>query len=45
MSTESRGTDCARDPQALGSGVPYLIVRGQYMKDGFDSDAFIAALR
>lgn len=26
-------------------GTPYLIVRGHHMKDGFDSDEFIAALR
>jgi len=37
--------DCARELEALGSGVPYLIVRGRHMKDGFDSDEFIAALR
>jgi len=37
--------DCARDLQALGSGVPYLVVRGHHMKNGFDSDEFIAALR
>lgn len=29
------------DPQG---GVPYLIVKGQHMKDGFDSDEFVAAL-
>lgn len=38
--------DCAREYQALGAtGVPYLIVKGHHMKDGFDSDEFIAALR
>lgn len=26
-------------------GVPYLVVRGHHMKDGFDSDEFIAALK
>jgi glutaredoxin len=26
------------------TGTPYLIVRGHHMKDGFDSDEFIAAL-
>lgn len=26
-------------------GTPYLIVRGHHMKDGFDSDEFLAALR
>jgi RHS protein len=29
------------DPQG---GVPYLIVKGQHIKDGFDSDEFVAAL-
>ncbi len=28
-----------------GNGTPYLIVRGHHMKDGFDSDEFLAALR
>ncbi|MCR6480209.1 hypothetical protein NU688_28910 [Variovorax sp. ZS18.2.2] len=28
-----------------GDGVPYLIVRGRHMKDGFDSEEFVAALR
>lgn len=36
---------CEGDLESLGSGVPYLIVRGHHMKDGFDSDEFIAALR
>ncbi|MDP1705331.1 MAG: glutaredoxin family protein, partial [Sulfurimicrobium sp.] len=27
-----------------GVGVPYLVVRGQYMKDGFDSEQFISLL-
>ena len=31
----------ALDPQM---GVPYLIVKGRHMKDGFDSDEFLAAL-
>jgi glutaredoxin len=31
----------ALDPQG---GVPYLIVRGQHMKDGFDSEQFLVAL-
>jgi glutaredoxin len=31
----------ALDPQG---GVPYLIVRGQHMKDGFDSEQFVLAL-
>ena len=38
--------DCADQLKRLGSdGVPYLIVKGQHMKDGFDSDQFIAALQ
>ncbi len=38
--------ECARDLERLGNGgVPYLIVREHHMKDGFDSDEFIAALR
>ncbi len=37
---------CADDFARLhGNGVPYLIVRGHHMKDGFDSDEFVAALR
>lgn len=28
-----------------GQGVPYLVVRGHHMKDGFDSDEFVAALK
>lgn len=28
-----------------GDGTPYLIVRGHHMRDGFDSDEFLAALR
>ena len=39
-------SDCASRLRALGSdGVPYLIVKGHHMKDGFDSEEFIAALR
>jgi glutaredoxin len=37
---------CAAELRALGgNGVPYLVVRGHHMKDGFDSDEFVAALR
>lgn len=37
---------CASQLQALGGdGVPFLRVRGQSMKDGFDSDQFTALLR
>ena len=38
--------ECAQQLQALGgNGVPYLIVKGRHMKDGFDSEEFVAALR
>jgi glutaredoxin len=45
-----RSASCAAELAAhYGSsgdqGVPYLVVRGHHMKDGFDSDEFIAALR
>jgi len=41
-----KSADCASQFRATGSeGVPYLIVKGHHMKDGFDSDEFIAALR
>lgn len=37
---------CADEFERLrGNGVPYLVVRGHHMKDGFDSDEFVAALR
>jgi glutaredoxin len=37
---------CASELSALGgNGVPYLVVRGHHMRDGFDSDEFVAALR
>ena len=37
---------CEQEMQSHGgNGVPYLIVRGHHMKDGFDSDEFIAALK
>ncbi|BEP33259.1 hypothetical protein GmRootV59_02330 [Variovorax sp. V59] len=28
-----------------GDGIPYLIVKGHHMKDGFDSEEFVAAMR
>ena len=28
-----------------GNGTPYLVVRGHHMKDGFDSDQFLALLK
>lgn len=43
MSTTAR---CEQTFLASGAtGTPYLIVRGHHMKDGFDSDEFLAALR
>lgn len=37
---------CAQELDALDAdGMPYLLVRGHHMKDGFDSDEFVAALR
>ena len=40
-------SDCLSQLKALDpqGGVPYLIVKGRHMKDGFDSDEFIAALK
>lgn len=36
---------CVREFNRYGAdGTPFLIVRGHQMKDGFDSDEFIAAL-
>lgn len=47
MSVDSRCTEAFRALRA--SGTPYLIVRGprgeHHMKDGFDSDEFLAALQ
>lgn len=43
MSLEPR---CEQEFRAYGAdGTPYLVVRGHHMKDGFDSDEFLAALR
>ena len=37
---------CEREFMAHGgTGTPYLIVRGHHLKNGFDSDEFLAALR
>lgn len=42
----SVSADCEREFRSFGAnGTPYLIVRGQHMKDGFDSDEFIALLK
>jgi len=42
MSTTPR---CEHEFRALGAdGTPYLVVRGHHMKNGFDSDEFLAAL-
>jgi len=41
-----RDSDCGQRFAATGSKwVPYLVVKGHHMKDGFDSDEFIAALK
>jgi len=38
-------SECASQLRALGGdGVPYLVVKGHHMKDGFDSEEFVAAL-
>ena len=43
--TQAR-SECAREMQALGAvGVPFLVVRGKKMNDGFDSDQFLALLK
>ncbi len=40
------GAGCKAQLQSLDpqGGVPYLVVKGHHMKDGFDSDEFVAAL-
>jgi glutaredoxin/rubredoxin len=36
---------CAGDMQSFGAdGTPYLVVRGHHMKNGFDTDEFLAVL-
>lgn len=38
--------DCARRMEELGAvGVPFLMVKGKPMKNGFDSDEFLALLK
>ena len=38
--------ECAQQLRGMGGdGVPYLVVKGHHMKDGFDSSEFIAALQ
>jgi glutaredoxin len=38
--------DCARRMESLGGvGVPFLTVKGHSMKNGFDSDEFLALLK
>ncbi|BCL74797.1 hypothetical protein JHS3_05330 [Jeongeupia sp. HS-3] len=38
--------ECASQMQALGAnGVPFLLVRGQPMKEGFDTEQFLALLK
>lgn len=42
----SNERSCARELDAHGGdGVPYLVVRGHHMRDGFDSDELLAALQ
>ena len=42
----SVSSECEREFNSYGGkGTPYLVVRGHYMKDGFDSDEFLAALK
>lgn len=37
---------CVSEFKALGAqGTPYLVVRGHHLKNGFDSDEFLAALQ
>ncbi len=37
--------ECEREFKSFGAnGTPYLVVRGHHMKDGFDSDEFVALL-
>ena len=39
-------SECASQLRGLGGdGVPYLVVKGHHMKDGFDSDEFVASLK
>ena len=41
-----QSASCAADLQRFGGqGVPYLVVRGRHMRDGFDSAQFLAALK
>jgi glutaredoxin len=38
--------ECEQEFKSFGAtGTPYLIVRGHHMKDGFDSDEFVALLQ
>ena len=38
--------ECEREFVSYGgNGTPYLVVRGRHMKDGFDSDQFLALLK
>ncbi len=43
MSVSAR---CEREFRGYGgTGTPYLVIRGRHMKDGFDSDEFMALLK
>jgi glutaredoxin len=42
----SVSSQCEREFKSYGgNGTPYLVVRGRHMKDGFDSDEFLALLK
>lgn len=41
-----KGAGCQAQLASLGGdGIPYLVVKGHHMRDGFDSDEFIAAMQ
>lgn len=41
----SNDQSCVREFESFGAdGTPYLVVRGHHMRNGFDSDEFLAAL-
>ena len=42
----STSRECEREFLSYGGdGTPYLVVRGKHMKNGFDSDQFLALLK
>lgn len=41
-----KSQECSRQLQAYGgTGVPYLVVRGKHMKNGFEQDEFVSLLK